>query len=498
MKKFLPAVAANLSATLSEILLMASSAWLIASAALHPPLGSLSVGITLVRTAGILRAVLRYADRFLSHKIIFEILDNLREELYGKAAKIFPLKSGVFYEGELLHALTVTADSLKNFLPSVVLPLSTAAITTALLTFFLSETIGLVSLILPTFFFIVIFASLLRKVEDANDSIYREKILDFYPASDELKIFGKTPAISQLDKIANFFGREQMRLNFSRINFDTAANIFCAAGICILLSKLCAVADKIELTVWSLILLAVLEIYSTVPEAVRSFKKIRRATNELEKNFTADKAKKILPDVEKIPQENYAVKFDNVTFGYNYARPILKNFNLQIPQGKIFQIVGESGAGKTTLLYLMTGLFQPDNGTVKVNGKISAATSTNFIFSKSIRYNFELLNEGIDEKKIFESLNICRLENFDIDSTIGEDGAKLSGGERNRLQVALAVATDSDILILDEPTAGLNKNLAEKFLRSVEYDSRKKNRTLIIITHDEINSSTEKFSFHSV
>jgi len=87
LKRFLPAIFANISAALAEILLLAASAWLIASAALHPPLSKLSIAITLVRTAGISRAVLRYADRFISHKIIFHFLDNLRGKIFLNAAK---------------------------------------------------------------------------------------------------------------------------------------------------------------------------------------------------------------------------------------------------------------------------------------------------------------------------------------------------------------------------------------------------------------------------
>ena len=114
MKKFLPAMLANLSAALSEILLMASAAWLIVSAALQPPLSALTVGITLVRTAGISRAALRYADRFFAHKTIFKFLDDLREKIFLQVAEKLPLKSGKIFEGELLHNLTVTVAA-RNF-----------------------------------------------------------------------------------------------------------------------------------------------------------------------------------------------------------------------------------------------------------------------------------------------------------------------------------------------------------------------------------------------
>ena len=105
-KRFFPAIFANLAAALAEILLMAASAWLIASAALHPPLSKLSIGITLVRTAGISRAALRYADRFISHKVIFKLLDDLRRKIFLKSKKFsFHAKNPVFWIFQPLSSL---------------------------------------------------------------------------------------------------------------------------------------------------------------------------------------------------------------------------------------------------------------------------------------------------------------------------------------------------------------------------------------------------------
>ena len=244
IKKFLPAIVANLSAALSELLLMASAAWLIASAALHPPLSALSVGITLVRTAGISRAALRYADRFIAHKIIFKLLDELREEIFRHAAKIFPLKSGRTHEGELLHALTVKADLLKDFLPRVILPIATAALVTILLTYFGAT-------FLPLMLLINLLTALV-KIEQADDSTYREKILDLSDGRDELKIFGTMPAVKALDNAASDFGAQILKLTARQINFDTTLRIVNAAGFFFILLKLGAVVDTIALTVWSL------------------------------------------------------------------------------------------------------------------------------------------------------------------------------------------------------------------------------------------------------
>lgn len=464
LKKFFPAILANISAALSEILLMASAAWLIATAALQPPLSSLSIGITLVRTAGISRAALRYVDRFISHKIIFKILDDLRGKIFLQAAKIFPLKSGRSYEGEILHAMTISADLLKDFLPRVVLPLSTSALVTILLTFFLRE------LLLPLIFLANILLATQIDIKSADDSDYREKLLDFSDGRDELKIFGTKPAIKSLNAVSKSFGEENFRLTARQINFDTTFKVMNAAGFFFILLKVSAVADTITLTVWSLIFLATLEIFAQIPPAIRIWRKIRRLK---------DYKIKSLPPAQ-ILHTDKAVEIKNMSFGYG-GEKIFDDFNLTIEHGEKITIVGESGAGKTTLLYLLMKLFEPDSGTIAINGKISSSTFTNYIFSASIRENFKILHENITDEEILTALKTCELENFDIDSTIGEDGANLSGGERNRLQIALALAKDAEILILDEPTAGLDKICAEKLIKNL---IALKNRTLIIITHD--------------
>lgn len=472
-KNFLPAILANISAALSEILLMASSAWLIASAALHPPISTLSIGITLVRTAGISRAILRYADRFISHKIIFKLLDNLREDLYIKAAKIFPLKSGRAHEGELLHDLTISSDILKDFLPRVVIPITTSAIITILLMYFLFEPLKMFAIVLPMIFFMNLLLAAIINSKQADDSTYREKILDFSDGRDELITFGTVPAVKILDKAAKNFGEENLSLTTRQINFDTAFKVLNVAGFFFILLKLSAVIDTIALTVWTLIFLSTLEIFAQIPSAVRTLEKIRRLEDY---KITSLKSEQVL-------STNRAVEIKNMSFGYSDEK-IFDNFNLTIERGAKIMIVGESGAGKTTLLYLMTKLFAPDSGTIALGGTIAASTFTNYIFSSSIRHNFQILHENISDEEILSALKLCGLENLDIDSPIGEDGANLSGGERNRLQIALATAKNAEILILDEPTAGLDKICAENLVASLTDNTNKKNQTLIIITHD--------------
>ena len=467
LKKILPALLANFSAALSEILLMASAAWLILSAALQPPLHALSVGITLVRTAGIFRAALRYADRFFSHKIIFSLLDSLREKLFLQAVEKLPSKSGKTGEGNLLHELTVTADTQKDFLPRAILPISTAALIAIFLSILLKSFV-------PMIIFFVNMTAGFFKIDTADDSKYREKILDFYSARDELNIFGINPAVKKMNREAEIFADTQEKIFSDQINFDTAIFIFNAAGIFFILHGLFDTTDKIFFAVWIFILLVAFEIFSAVPNAARMYKKIS--------------ADKILPTENKITlpavDTNFAIEFNDVDFGYKENNFVLKNFSLKISRGEKIAVLGESGSGKTTLLYLMTKLFRPDKGIIKTRGTISAATHENFIFSESVKFNFEMFHENISDEEILHALKICDLENFDINFSIGENANALSGGEKVRLQIALAVVKNPDVLILDEPTAGLDKIRAENLIDAVIKNSVENNQTLIVITHD--------------
>ena len=184
--------------------------------------------------------------------------------------------------------------------------------------------------------------------------------------------------------------------------------------------------------------------------------------------------------LEKNPSDAI-ISVDNIKFGFD-GRTVLDGLNLKVIRADRIAIVGESGSGKTTLLRLMTGLLSPDEGSISINGSIAAATSTNYIFSGSIRENFLMLNPTVDEATMIDCLKIAQLDGFDLDVEPGVDGARLSGGQRCRLQTALALASKADVLILDEPTAGLDRKTAERLIDEL----LKQSATLIVITHDPI------------
>ena len=482
LKMIMLATLANLMATSTGLSLMAASAWLITTAAFHPALSTLAVGITIVRASGIFRAVFKYADRLLTHTAIFSMLTELRIKIYKSAIMRLPLKSGVIGEGELLHDLTVSCDVLKDLFPRVVQPLLCAAIISVTVTIFLAQVIYVYAMILPLSMTILVLLSYVFNVNEADDSEYRDIMLDMYTGRDEILVS------KSVDIVVNKINAESHNFNInSQVNRNKIANIdsVCSAitvtALIIILIELAGKVNIVDLAVWLFILLSTFDTFNALPESMRHLRKIFFKT-------------RIIETIPTAPNENhyqsaeifkYIIKADMVRFDYIYGISVLKDVSFNVRRGDKVAIVGESGSCKTTLLYLMIGLWQPDEGSITVNGTVSAATTNNYIFSESIRANFEMMKPGIKQDDIYEVLSMCQLNGFDIDAYIGEDGARLSGGERCRLQTAIAMAVSSNILILDEPTAGLDRVTANKLMAGVIDDCNKKHRTLIVITHDE-------------
>jgi ABC-type lipoprotein export system ATPase subunit len=167
-----------------------------------------------------------------------------------------------------------------------------------------------------------------------------------------------------------------------------------------------------------------------------------------------------------------------------------ENFSLTIAPGQHTALLGESGRGKTTLAYLLTGLYPPEEGTIECSCHVAGNLQGCFVFSGSIRENFLHLHPDLSEEDMQSCLECAQLGSLaaslpqGLDTPLGYDGSRLSGGERNRLLTALALASPAPLLILDEPTAGLDKKTASHLLYALFEKAQEQHKTLLVITHD--------------
>jgi len=207
-----------------------------------------------------------------------------------------------------------------------------------------------------------------------------------------------------------------------------------------------------------------------------------------------------LPDIDFTFQ--YTIELKNISFSFGPDRPIFKNLSLTIHQGEQVGIRGVSGSGKSTLLYILMGFYEPQEGSVIIDG-IELTPENRSGWQKLIGYVSQdvfimdsTLGENIspagmtDSKLLDRSIDISALRELTeklpdgISTMIGESGSRLSGGERQRVGIARAHFKGAEVLLMDEPTSSLDAKTEEEITETLE-QLLSENRTIIIISHRE-------------
>ena len=214
----------------------------------------------------------------------------------------------------------------------------------------------------------------------------------------------------------------------------------------------------------------------------------------------------IEPDVKNAPDAapmrpfRRQIRFDRVDFAYEPDRPVLRDVSLAVDPGSITAIVGPTGSGKSTLVSLLLRLFDPDSGTVSIDGvdlralnvdslrgNVSVALQENVLFGMSVRENIRYVVPDASDERVLEAARVACVDEYvaglpeGLDTVLSDRGGKLSTGQRQRLSIARAVVKDAPILILDEPTAALDAYTEHRVLERLS--AWGEGRAIFLITH---------------
>lgn len=197
--------------------------------------------------------------------------------------------------------------------------------------------------------------------------------------------------------------------------------------------------------------------------------------------------------------ESTEIKVEGVTFSYDGKRDVLKNVTMTFPKHGMTSIVGESGCGKSTIVNMLFGAFRPKSGIVTVGSRaleslsresyyshLAVVSYNTYIFNETVRANFKLANQNATDAQMYEALEKVNLlgfikENGGLDKVITEDAANISGGQKQRLALAVNLVADKDIYVFDEATSNIDIESEAIIMANIKELS--KSKSVIVISH---------------
>lgn len=499
----------------SNIGLMATSAYLISSAALHPSIMELSVAIVGVRFFGISRAVFRYLERYISHDATFRLLETVRVWLYAKLEYLAPARLFEWQSGELLSAIVDDVETLKEFYLRVLAPPFIAILVVSGTGIFLAQFnvlfvyvllggVVLLGILLP-----IAVAIVQKPIADELVEVrtqMKAQLVDSITGIVELAAFGQTKR--QAQRIAAIDER-LAQLQGSVVN---VSGIIDALGLFIVNS-----------TIWLVLWLAIPLVHSgqlegiylavvalTVQSSFEGVLPLPLAVHYLAESLAA--AKRLFAIVDREPavldavggistMSDVTIELENLSFRYQeQGTEVLRNISFTVAPGESVAIVGPSGAGKSTLLYLLLRFWEYQQGSIRLGGHelkkydaeelrnlFSVISQQSHLFNASIRDNILLAKPDASETEFQQAIQNAELSGWiealpkGYDTMVGQNGYALSGGQRQRIAIARALLKNAPVLILDEPTVGLDALTEEAIMATI--DNLREGRTIILITH---------------
>ncbi|WP_078429167.1 thiol reductant ABC exporter subunit CydC [Alkalihalobacterium alkalinitrilicum] len=497
-------------AGITAVALFAANGYLISQAALEPPLYVLLVMVAVVKIGSILRALSRYGERYYSHQATFTMLCDLRVYFYDRLENLAPSLLQKYRSGDLLARIVGDVESLQNFFLRVVYPpiiMVTVFLSTILFVSFYSILVVVlltIGLLLTGFVIPAWFAQKQKKVSNRirdQRAHLSTEVTEWFYGFRELKIHQKLKEKEiQLGAASKAYIYEEQRAGEQSLfnqSINTAISLIVVWSILAVGAFLVASGslDGIFLAMLVMVSLTVFEQSTPMAAFPVYYEESEEAAKRLEAVMRNKERATSSEEKRPFPIETPSIEFKGVSFTFpGEERKSLDYIDLSFPAGSKNAIVGPSGSGKSTLLKLLLKLYPPCEGELLFNKvpvrqidqeslweKTNVVLQENHFFSGTIKENLLLSSDIWSDKQLNQLLTDVYLEGFLLTDEVMEKGQNLSGGEKQRLAMARAVAKGGRFWVLDEPTSSLDLWTERRIYELLYHQA--KDDTVVIVSH---------------
>lgn len=472
--------------------------------------GAFVRGFAMGRTAG------RWGERVVTHNATFKLLTDLRVFFFEKLTPLIPGRLSTVRDADMLNRIVADVDAMDHVYLRLINPVTVGVLGIAALTTLVAwfdTTLGLTLggvLLLVLLVWPILFYRLGKhngQQLTQHKAELRIRTLDWLQGYSELTIFGAEQTYRQ----AIFTTQEKLLRNqYTNAHVSgLAQSLLLLANGWILVLMLWLAADGVGgqtpdpmIALIAFATMASVELLMPIAGAFQHLGQTLTSARRLNEIILAK------PEVEFTDQPTphngqYGIEFNGVNFAYQANKPnTIDEFTLSLPQGHKVAIVGQTGSGKSTLIQLLCRYWDVQAGHIAIGGTdirewresdlraaISVVSQRVDILNGTLRDNLKLANAEATDEQLSEILRQVGLEKLLQDSALntwlGDGGRQLSGGEKRRTGIARALLHDAPILLLDEPTEGLDKQTEQQIMQLLH--SHFANKTVLFITHRLIN-----------
>jgi ATP-binding cassette subfamily B protein len=480
----------------------------------HDKVAILNFAVAAVAIIALVGAVSSYIEKYLTTSVSQWVTHDLRRTLYNHIQRLSLAEHDQAQTGDLITRVTSDIGAVQDFISSALLGMLVNVLTLIgmiAVMLYINWRFTLIALSIAPALFMVVY-SFTRRIKKASRAVRKK----------ESELVSVVQEVLTSVRVVKAFAREDFEVNrfesHSLDNVETAlkarsikarlspiVDVMVAIGTCLVLGygARLALSGQLSAGVLIVFLLYLGKMYKPMRELSKIADTVSKAIvgyERIQEVLEIEARVRDLPRARRAPRFKGKIEFDHLNFAYDEKSRVLKDISFKIEPGQVAAIVGPSGTGKTTIISLIPRFYDPQSGTVKIDGvnirdytlkslreQISFVLQETLLFHATVWDNIAYGKPDATSEQIMRAAKLANAHEFieklpeGYATMIGERGANLSGGQRQRISIARAVIRNTPILILDEPTSGLDSSSEQTVIEAL--DRLMQGKTSIVIAH---------------